>query len=63
MMKDFDSCNYLEIKGMEVGCKYVHVGRLVNQMEVVGEGPLVQPRGYFTNLGGKTIYGCSKMGE
>jgi hypothetical protein len=34
MMKDFDSCNYLEIKGNEVACKYVHVGRLVNQKEV-----------------------------
>jgi hypothetical protein len=33
-MKDFDSCNYLEIKGIEVGCKYVHVGRLVDQKEV-----------------------------
>ncbi len=34
MMKDFDSCNYLEIKGNEVVGKYVHVGRLVNQKEV-----------------------------
>jgi hypothetical protein len=34
MMKDFDSYNYLEIKGIEVACKYVHVGRLVNQKEV-----------------------------
>jgi hypothetical protein len=31
MMKDFDSCNYLKIKGIEVACKYLHVGRLVNQ--------------------------------
>jgi len=47
MMKFFDSCNYLEIKGIEVACKYVHVGRLVNQKEGAWERAISSTKRMF----------------